>query len=105
MGLRSQPSARYRAVLLQLSHDVTDEIHGNGKAYPLIPSASGKNRRVDPNQFAPGVDQSAARVSGIDGGVGLDEVLIIFNAQSAASRCADDSHGHSLSQTKRIAHR
>ena len=105
LEVNSQARTSNRAVLFQLGHDVTDQVYRNGEAYTLIPSAPGKNRCVDSDQLATSIDERAARVSGIDGGIGLDEVFIVFDSQPPATGGADDSHGHRLSEAKRITHR
>ena len=49
------------------------------------------------------IDQRAAGIAEVDGGVGLDEVLEIRDAEAAAARGADDALGHRLAEPERIA--
>ena len=51
------------------------------------------------------IDHRAAGIARIDRSVGLDEVFIILDSQSAASRCADDSHRGRVVHSERIADR
>src|SRR5262249_47471051 len=55
--------------------------------------------------FAAIVNQRAARVAGIDGSVGLDEIFVVLDAESAALSSADDTGCHSLADAERIADR
>ncbi len=56
-----------------------------------------------PMQVAVHIHQRAARVAGVDGGVGLDEVLKGVDAQLAAAQRADDAAGHRLAHAKGVA--
>ena len=55
-------------------HDPPRAIDGNGEAQSLAPAARGQDGRVDADDLAQCVDQRSARVAGVDGCVGLDEV-------------------------------
>src|SRR5205807_5772187 len=67
-------------------------IRRNGKADPLIAAAPGIDRRVDADDLALEVDQRAAAVSWVDGGVRLEVIAEAVAAIRAACR-ADDSVG------------
>ena len=64
-----------------------------------------KDGGVDADQFAAIVDQRAAGIARINRRIGLNEILIIFDAQIAAVHGADDSHGDGLADAERIANR
>src|SRR5580698_582937 len=50
------------------------------------------------------VHQSATRVAGVDGRIGLDEVLKLLDLPAETAACgADDSLGHSLAYAEGIA--
>ena len=49
------------------------------------------------------IDQRAAGVAGVDGGVGLDEVFDLLDAQPAAAGGADDALRHRLADAEGIA--
>src|SRR5262249_3434748 len=48
-------------------------VHGNGEADALGAGADG---HVDADHFAVNVQQRAARIAGVDAGVGLDQLLV-----------------------------
>src|ERR1019366_8898696 len=45
----------------------------------------------------------AARIAGVDRGVGLDEVLEDVDAQRVAAKGADNARGHRLADAERVA--
>ena len=49
------------------------------------------------------VDQRAAGIAGIDGGVGLDEILVVGEPDLGARQRRDDAARHRLPDTERIA--
>ena len=58
-----------------------------------------------PDHPAVHVDQRTAGIAGIDGGIGLDEELIIADADLGARHRRDDAVRHRLSDAERIADR
>src|SRR6516162_36340 len=86
----------------QLLHDLARHVDRYGKADPDIPSGWGHDRGVDADYSALEVDQRPARIAWIDRRVGLDEILIAFDA-GAAAEGADNPGGHGLTEAKRIA--
>jgi hypothetical protein len=60
---------------------------------------------VNADQLAVRVDESPAGVAGIDGGIGLNEIFIIFDIEAVATSRADDPHGGGLPHTEWIADR
>ena len=58
-----------------------------------------------PARLAVGGHQRAAGIAGIDGGVGLDEELIVAGADLGARQRRDDAHGHGLADAEGIADR
>ena len=56
-----------------------------------------------PIELAAAVDQRAARVAGIDRRVGLDEILVLRDADVGAAERADDAERHRLVERERIA--
>ena len=103
----AQVAARDLAGADELLHDVARHVDGHGKADALVSAAAvADDGGVDADQFAAGVHQRAAGISGIDGGVGLNEVLVAAGAldiQAAAARGADDAHGDGLADAEGIA--
>ena len=84
-------------------HVMTGKIDRDGKSNPLASATSRQNRSIDSDQLSLGIDQGAAGVSRINGRIGLDEVLIVLDAQMRAAFGADDSHGHRLADAERIS--
>ncbi len=64
-----------------------------------------EDRGVDADQLAGHVDQRAAGVAGIDRRIGLDEELIVGDADLGARQRRDDAMGHGLADAERIADR
>src|SRR5690606_10667264 len=61
------------------------------------------NGGVDTHQVAIHVHQGSARVAGVDGRIGLDEVFKSVNAQLTAAQGADDATGDGLPNAERVA--
>ena len=87
------------AALFQLSADPFGQIDRHREANALVAARVGRNGRVDADHFAVEIHQRPAAVAGIDGRVGLDEVLAIGNAQAAALG-ADDARRHRAFQSE-----
>ena len=62
--------------------DVFGHIDFNGKTDTVVTAASGNNGGVDTDKRPAAVHQCAAGISGIDGGVGLDKILILVDTDS-----------------------
>ena len=60
--------------VLELGGDVGSGLDRNGEADALVAAALAFDLGVDPDHLARAVDQRAARVAGVDRGVGLDHV-------------------------------
>ena len=59
----------------QVVVDLDDGVGGHGEAHALIAARLGEDGGVDADDLAVHVQQRAAGVAGVDGRVGLDEVL------------------------------
>ncbi len=88
-------------LLAQLRQDLLEGVDGNGEADVLGAVVDGAGDAHDP---ALQVDQGAAGVAEVDGGVGLQEVLErdVVDAERAALG-ADHAGGHGLVQVERVA--
>jgi len=90
-------------------HEVVEHLvrHGrrDGEADPLVAAAAREDRRVDADHLAARVDQRPARVAGVDGGVGLDEVFVVGEAEVAAADGTDDPHRHGPAEAERVPER
>ena len=49
------------------------------------------------------IDERAAGIAGIDGGIGLDEELVVGDADLGTRHRRDDAVGHGLADAERIA--
>ena len=75
----------------------------NGKAHAGIVLADGDEGGVDADEIAAQVHQGPAGIAGIDGGIGLDEILIRPDPHIGPVQAADDPGGHGLADRLRIA--
>ena len=102
VGLHADPAA----CDLPIAHNALEHLLGRGhrdsKANAQIAARARINRRVNAQQMPLAVHQRAARVAGVDGRVGLDEILKSVDALVAPQR-ADDAAGHGLAHAKRVA--
>ena len=78
---------------------------GMAKPMPLRAARAREDRGVDADEPAAEIDQRAAGIAGIDGGVGLDEELIVADADLCARDRRDDAVRHGLADAERIADR
>jgi len=62
--------------LHEIIDDVAHEIRRDREAHALEAAGAAENGGIEADQAAVDVDERAAGVAGIDGGVGLNEVLI-----------------------------
>ena len=76
---------------------------GMAKPMPMLPPRARQDGAVDADELAPEVHQRAAGVARIDGGVGLDEVLVAVRVDAGAPQAADDAGGDGVLQAERIA--
>ena len=77
----------------------------DGEANAHVTTTLAVNCRIDPDHLAPNVKQRPAGISGIDGGVGLNEVLIVGNTHVASTLGAHDTDGNRGIESERIANR
>ena len=78
----AEPGPTYSSVLDQVLHDAVRQVDGDRESVPLVESRFAGDRGVDADDLAPEVDHRPSRVSGVDHGVGLDEVLDGVSADS-----------------------
>jgi len=72
-----QPGALHPSELDEIVGHTPGEVGGNRESNPLVALASlGHDEGVHPDDFPVNVDERAARIPPVDGGVGLDEILV-----------------------------
>ncbi len=78
---------------------------GTAKPMPCEPPEREKIAVLMPTSRPVKIDQRTARIAGIDRGVGLDEELIVGDADLRARHRRDDAMRHGLADAERIADR
>ena len=102
LDAHAEPAAARLAVLAELVDD------GNGarrrhRETDTDRAARGRNDRgVDADDFAVEVEQRTAGIAPVDGGVGLDVVVVRTRVDVAVAR-RDDTCGHGAAETERVA--
>ena len=91
----AEPAARHLALGRQLRVDPLGHVDGDGEADADIAAGAREDRAVDADDLARHVDERAARVARVDGGVGLEEVVEGALADRAPLG-ADDARRHRL---------
>ena len=71
----SQPRVT-RPLLSQLREQLLGEVDRDGEADADVAAAAAEDRGIDADHLAAEVEQRTAGVARIDGGVGLDEVVV-----------------------------
>ncbi len=82
--------------------DLASHVGGDGEADTDVAATPGEECGVDTDQLAAQIDQRPARIAGVDGGIGLDEVLEAGATDTAATEGTDNTAGHRLTQTERV---
>ena len=65
------------------------KVDGNSETDALVSAGVGGDGGIDSDNFTVEIYQRSATVAGIDGGIGLDEIFAVGNAQSASFRAND----------------
>ena len=84
-------------------HERLHQVGRNGEADAVRAARARDDRRIDADHPPAHIDQRAARVAGIDGGVGLNKVLGIVVADAGACQRRDDAAGDGLADAEGIA--
>ena len=106
LQLRAQPRPLDRlAAALGGRHHDAHHVGRNRKADALRAAGAREDRGVDAGELAGHVDQRAAGIAGIDRRIGLDEELVVGDADLRARQRRDDAVGHGLADAEGIADR
>ena len=106
--MHAQVASADAALLQKLSGHALDEVDRNTEGHAAVAATVRGDGGVDADDFAVHVDERPAAGAGIDGRVGLQEILDPDGAPEAdlaALAGADDAVRHGLVQAKRAAHR
>ena len=77
--------------------------HRHCKANAHVAARAGIYGGVDAHQQAIGIYQRATRIAGVNGGIGLNEILKGVDAQLFATQRAHNARGDGLTDAKGIA--
>src|SRR5208283_3444237 len=87
----------------QLVVNLSDRVRRHGEANARIGTGLGQNGGVDSDDFAGHVDERAAGIAGVDGGIGLNEGLELALGNDVAAFGGDDAGGDGFLQAERTA--
>ena len=96
----ADPGIMDLAVLDQHVGDAGGQVDRNREADPVVAAAAGDDRRIDADHVAVHVDQRTARVAPVDRRIGLDERLVLVDADRIALEGRDDARRHALARTR-----
>ena len=82
--------------------DIARHVDGNGETDALIAAATTDDGGVNADETAFHIHERATGVTGVDGGIGLDEIFVAIEAKPAATKRTDDAAGHGLPDAERI---
>ena len=75
LDLDTQPAAVDLAVILEVRHDIDNQIRGHRKADPDRTAAGRKDGRVHADDFTCHVKERPARIAAVHRRIGLDEIV------------------------------
>ena len=100
----AEPAAAQLAELPELIDHAGHRLRGHRKADADRAAGGRDDQRVDADHFAIEVEQRPAGIAAVDGGVGLDVVVIGTGGDVAVAR-RDDAGRHRAAEAERIADR
>ena len=104
LNFNPDPAAGHNAILLELLHDGLDDVARNGEANADAAAGRRKDRCVDADHLALGVEGRAAGIAVVNRRVDLQEVVVGSGADVAPAR-RDDAGRHRAAKTERVADR
>ena len=102
LDAHAEPAAPGFAVFLQLIDDRHRAVRRNRKADADRAAGRRNDRGIDADDFAVEVEQRAAGIAAIDGGVGLNVIVVRPRIDVAVAR-RNDAGGHRAAEAERIA--
>ena len=101
LDAHAEPAAPHLAVLAQLIDDGDRAVGGHREADADRAAGRRDDRGVDADHFAVEVEQRSAGIAAIDGGVGLNVIVVRPRIDVAVAR-RDDAGGHGAAEAERI---
>ena len=98
-----EPRPLHRAALQRRLNHEPHHVGRNRKSDALRSAAARKDGGVDADEMAVHIDERTAGIAGIDGGVGLNEELVVGDADLRAGERRDNAARHRLPHAERIA--
>src|SRR6185312_8956281 len=89
----------------QFGQNLPDSGGGDGEAKANAAASRTEDGAIDTNYASLEIEQRAAGITRIDGGVGLDVTFERVRLDASSAECADDAMCHGMAQTEWIAHR
>ena len=80
-------------MLNDLVIDLGGHVDRQGEADAVVSTGFGGDHRIDPNYFTVTIEQRATGVTGVNGGIGLNEALEHLRTVDVAALGADDADG------------
>src|SRR5439155_15154953 len=106
--LQAEVAARHAPLVHELPHHALDQVDWDAEGHPAVAARGGGDGGVDADDLAVEVDEGSAAGAGVDGGVGLEEVLDadgVPERDLAAIASADDAVRYRLIEPERTAGR
>ncbi len=104
LNVNAQPAARDLTLLDELLHYPLRHVYRNSETDTHEPAGAGCDRGVYADNFAVEVHQGPAGIPGIDGGIGLDEVLVVRQAHVRPTARGNNARGHGILELERVPH-
>jgi hypothetical protein len=98
----SEPAPADLAEFHELIRDRADHVYRDGKSHTWIGAGRSNEGRIDANKFAVKVNERSPRISRVNGGIGLDEILVFLNSHIPSVQSANDARGHRLADPIRV---
>src|SRR5258708_16329695 len=90
------------AELHERIRDGADHVYRDGKSHACVGAGRSNEGRIDANKLAVKINERSPRISWVDGGIGLDEILVFLNSHIPSVQSANDARGHRLADLIRV---
>src|SRR5260370_41489662 len=98
----SKPASADLAEFHELIRDGADHVYRDGRFHAWVGGGRSNEGRIDANKLAVKVNERSPRISWVDGGIGLDEILVFLNSHIPSVQSANDARGHRLADLIRF---